>query len=121
MLTYNRGFIEREVLSICTFDDNQYDRNRELKLIYQARTGDTQSMIYLGETYSAGSFTPKNPSKAIDWLYLARAMGNINASCDVCKHYYHLIMITSFFRSTIPYIKDYLIALMIFHCADKAR
>ena len=89
LLTYNRGFIEREVLSICTFDDNQYDRNRELKLIYQARTGDTQSMIYLGETYSAGSFTPKNPSKAIDWLYLARAMGNINASCDVCKHYYH--------------------------------
>lgn len=89
ILAYNRGFIEREVLSVCLYNENKYDRDKELSYLSRARKGDTSAMIALGDTYSRGTFTPKNASKAIDWYYLARAMGDINAACGVCRHYYH--------------------------------
>lgn len=89
ILSYNRGFIEREILSICLYNDNKYDREKELSYVSRARKGDTKAMIVLGDTYSRGFFTPENPYKAIDWYYLARALGDINAACGVCRHYYH--------------------------------
>lgn len=89
LLVCNRGFVEREVLSVCLYNENKYNREKELSYVSRARKGDTTAMILLGDTYSRGSFTPTNSSKAIDWYYLAKAMGNINASCGICRHFYH--------------------------------
>ena len=89
LLVCNRGFVERDVLSVCLYNENKYNREKELSYVSRARKGDTTAMILLGDTYSRGSFTPTNSSKAIDWYYLAKAMGNINASCGICRHFSH--------------------------------
>ena len=89
LLCNNRGYIEREILSVCLFNEKLEDRRLELKYINEARSGDTLAMIRLGDTYSRGLFTPENPSKTLDWYYLSRIMGNINAACGICRHYLH--------------------------------
>jgi TPR repeat protein len=89
LLACTRGFVEREVLSICLYDESKYSREKEALYISRARKGDTTAMLLLGNTYSRGIFTPRNQSKAVDWYYLARAMGNVNGACGICRHYYY--------------------------------
>lgn len=89
LLVNSLGFIERETLSNTLFDELKRDRSLELQLIHDALNGDSLSMIQLGDTYSRAKFTPSNASRALDWYYLARLMGNVNSSCGICRHYYH--------------------------------
>lgn len=100
LLTNSIGFIEREVLYNVLYNERKRKRNLELSLLSNALKGDTQAMIQLGDTYSRGKFTPRNDSKALEFYYTAKSMGNVNASCGICRHFYH-------FQDDYYGIKDY--------------
>lgn len=89
LLVNSIGFIEREMLHNVFYDERKRNRHLELSLLSNAIKGDTQAMIQLGDTYSRGKFTPINDYKALDFYYTAKSMGNVNASCGICRHFYH--------------------------------
>lgn len=90
LLINSVGFIEREALNNVLFDEIKRNRNLELRLISEALEGDTKSMIRLGDTYSRGKFTPEDAYKAFEWYSIAKLAGDVNASCGMCRHFYHL-------------------------------
>ena len=89
LLVNSIGFIEREMLHNVFYDERKRNRHLELSLLSNAIKGDTQAMIQLGDTYSRGKFTPINDYKALEFYYTAKSMGNVNASCGICRHFYH--------------------------------
>ncbi len=82
------GFIEREMLYNVFYNERKRNRQLELNLLSNALKGDTQAMIQLGDSYSRGKFTPENAYKALELYYTAKSMGNVNASCGICNHFY---------------------------------
>lgn len=89
LLVNSIGFIEREMLHNVFYDERKRNRHLEISLLSNAIKGDTQAMIQLGDTYSRGKFTPINDYKALEFYYTAKSMGNVNASCGICRHFYH--------------------------------
>ena len=89
LLVNSMGFIEHEMLYNVFYNERKRKRKLELNLLSNALKGDTQAMIQLGDTYSRGEFTPKNSYKALEFYLTAKSMGNTNASCGICKHFYH--------------------------------
>lgn len=89
LLTNSMGFIELEILYNVFYNERKRNRNLELSLLSNALKGDSQAMIQLGDTYSNGTFTPINDYKALEFYYTAKSMGNVNASCGICRHFYH--------------------------------
>lgn len=89
LLANSIGFIEREMIHNVFYDERKRNRHLELSLLSNAIKGDTQAMIQLGDTYSKGKFTPRNDYKALEFYYTAKYMGNVNASCGICRHFYH--------------------------------
>lgn len=89
LLVNSIGFIEREMLHNVFYDERKRNKHLELSLLSNAIKGDTQAMIQLGDTYSRGKFTPINDYKALEFYYTAKSMGNVNASCGICRHFYH--------------------------------
>ena len=89
LLVNSLGFVEREALQNVFYDEQKRNRALELKLLHEALEGNTQAMVQLGATYSRGNFTPVNNLKALEYYYTAKLMGNANAACGVCRHFYH--------------------------------
>ena len=100
LLVNSIGFIERETLYNVFYNERKRNRKLELNLLSDAIKGDTQAMIQLGNTYSKGKFTPQNSYKALEFYYIAKSMGNVNASCGICRHFY-------FFQNSYYNIKDF--------------
>lgn len=84
------GFVERETLHNVFYNEQKRNRKLELELLYETLRGNTQAMIQLGNTYSRGKFTPSNTLKALECFYTAKLMGNVNAECGICRHFYHV-------------------------------
>lgn len=89
LLVNSMGFIEHEMLYNVFYNERKRNRKLELNLLSNALKGDTQAMIQLGDSYSSGKFTPQNSYKALEFYYTAKSMGNVNASCRICRHFYH--------------------------------
>lgn len=100
LLVNSLGYIERETLSNVLFDELKRNRELELQLIHDALKGSSQAMIQLGDTYSRQKFTSMNDSKALMWYNTAKLCGDLNASCGICRHYYH-------FLSDYYFVKDF--------------
>ena len=79
------GRIDRTQIFSMLADNTNYDFNKEQDLLYSAQKGDVSSMISLGNIYDEGIYAPKNTSKAIQWYYLAKLMGDKNAVCHLCN------------------------------------
>lgn len=89
LLVNSMGFIEHEMLYNVFYNERKRNRKLELNLLSNALKGDTQAMIQLGDSYSIGKFTPQNSYKALEFYFTAKSMGNTNASCGICRHFYH--------------------------------
>lgn len=89
LLVNSMGFIEHEMLYNVFYNERKRNRKLELNLLSNALKGDTQAMIQLGDSYSSGKFTPQNSYKALEFYFTAKSMGNTNASCGICRHFYH--------------------------------
>lgn len=89
LLVNSMGFIEHEMLYNVFYNERKRNRKLELSLLLNALKGDTQAMIQLGDSYSSGRFTPQNSYKALEFYFTAKSMGNTNASCGICRHFYH--------------------------------
>lgn len=83
------GRLDRQIISSLLSDNSAFDTRKESQLIHAAHKGDTKAMIKLGDLYYYGIYVPKSYSKAIQWYELAISLGDIKASCGLCKCYFY--------------------------------
>lgn len=83
------GRIDRQQIYCLLSDNSEFNPKKELELLTAAQNGDTIAMIMLGDLYRNGVYVPKNYSKAIQWYELAQRLGNVNATCGLCKCYFY--------------------------------
>lgn len=81
------GRIDRQQLYCLLADNTGFDYKKETELLYAARKGDSIAMINLGDLYRKGVYVPRSDSKAMQWYELAQRLGNVEATCRLCKCY----------------------------------
>lgn len=81
------GRIDRQQIYCLLTDNSDFDARKETELLYAARKGDTVAMINLGDLYRKGVYVPGSDSKAMQWYELAQRLGNVEATCRLCKCY----------------------------------
>ena len=79
------GRIDRQQVSCLLSDNSDFNYNKESSLQDLAREGDTIAMQELASLYANGIYVPQNTSKAMQWNMLAKLLGNVNATCGICK------------------------------------
>ena len=83
------GRLDREQVSYMLSDNSDYNYDKVSALQDLACKGDTVAMIELGELYTNGTYVPKSTSKAMQWYILAKLLGNVDATCGLCKSIYN--------------------------------
>lgn len=79
------GRIDRQQVSCLLSDNADFNNNKESALQDLACEGDTVAMIELGNLYANGTYVPQSASKAMQWYVLAKLLGNVDATCGLCK------------------------------------
>ena len=82
------GRLDRGQVSCMLSDNSDYDYDKVSALQDLACKGDTVAMIELGNLYTKGTYVPKSTSKAMQWYILAKLLGNVDATCGLCKSIY---------------------------------
>ena len=83
------GRLDRGQVSCMLSDNSDYNYDKVSALQDLACKGDTVAMIELGNLYTIGTYVPKSTSKAMQWYILAKLLGNVDATCGLCKSIYN--------------------------------
>ena len=83
------GRLDRGQVSCMLSDNSDYNYDKVSALQDLACKGDTVAMIELGNLYTNGIYVPKSTSKAMQWYILAKLLGNVDATCGLCKSIYY--------------------------------
>ena len=83
------GRLDRGQVSCMLSDNSDYNYDKVSALQDLACKGDTVAMIELGNLYTNGTYVPKSTSKAMQWYILAKLLGNVDATCGLCKSIYN--------------------------------
>ena len=83
------GRLDREQVSYMLSNNSDYNYDKVSALQDLACKGDTLAMIELGKLYTNGTYVPKSTSKAMQWYILAKLLGNVDATCGLCKSIYN--------------------------------
>ena len=83
------GRLDRGQVSCMLSDNSDYNYDKVSALQDLACKGDTVAMIELGNLYTNGIYVPKSTSKAMQWYILAKLLGNVDATCGLCKSIYN--------------------------------
>lgn len=83
------GRLDRGQVSCMLSDNSDYNYDKVSALQDLACKGDTVAMIELGNLFTKGTYVPKSTSKALQWYILARLLGNVDATCGLCKSIYY--------------------------------
>ena len=83
------GRLDRGQVSCMLSDNSDFNYDKVSALQDLACKGDTVAMIELGKLYTNGTYVPKSTSKAMQWYILAKLLGNVDATCGLCKSVYN--------------------------------
>ena len=83
------GRLDRGQVSCMLSDNSDYNYDKVSALQDLACKGDTVAMIELGNLYTNGTYVPQSTSKAMQWYILAKLLGNVDATCGLCKSIYN--------------------------------
>lgn len=87
LLVSSLGQMDTQLVYSLLSDNSHYDFEKESDLLNKAKKADTNAMIQLADLYYKGYYVPKNYPRALKWYELALRLGNINASCGICRCY----------------------------------
>ena len=83
------GRLDRGQVSCMLSDNSDYNYDKVSALQDLACKGDTVAMIELGNLYTNGTYVPESTSKAMQWYILAKLLGNVDATCGLCRSIYN--------------------------------